>query len=249
MSFLLLQNHPIAPLFSLLLYLLIPVIGHTSDNSLSSYSAVYSASINGISIEITRVLETQVQGEYKLTLTASTPLLGFVESSSFKLDGGAIQALRYRYQGTGINTRARSSRFDWDTNKVHSIYKGKSYELSATKGLQDRLSWQEQIRWHLLNQTFTENKKVPSISLVSNKRIKKYHITYSGEETINTPLGTFNAAHYSKVQINSGREVHVWLAKDWDYLPLRVLQIEPNKKPGEIILKSAHLKGKIVSGL
>lgn len=217
-----------------------------AESTLSSYQTVYTSRLGGISIEIARQLSQNSKGEYQLKLSVSSMLAGFTETSSFEVDSEQIRPQKYRYKGSGLNRRESSSLFDWPANIVRSHYKGKWYQLAMQPGLHDRLSWQEQMRLDLINGSLEDSHK---ISIFNGKRIKQYQIQYLGEEVLDTPLGKLSALHYARAQENSAREFHVWLAKDWDYLLLKVVQIEPGESPGELLLKKAQLNGKNIKAL
>ncbi len=216
-----------------------------TDIPLSSYQAVYTTRLGGTSVEITRSLET-INEQYRLNLSASSLLVGFSETGVFEIDQQHIKPLQYTYQGTGLNRRKSSNEFDWDKGIVRSFYKDKWYPLDTQPGIYDRISWLEQMRLELISGPPANARQ---ISMVSGKRVKHYQIKYVGEEKLNTALGTLNALHFSRTRANSKDEFHIWLAKDWQYLLLQIVQLDAYNKTTQISLKSAQVNGHRVSAL
>lgn len=217
----------------------------SADTSLSSYEAVYTTRLGGASVEISRTLKVSDK-QYRLNLSASALLVGFKERGVFEVNDEQIKPLTYSYQGTGLNRRERSNDFDWTNGLMRSFYKDNWYQWDIEPGIYDRISWQEQMRLSLINGSPED---VQQFSIINGKRIKHYQIKYLGEEKLNTALGTLNTLHFSRTQSNSEREFHVWLAKDWDYLLVKIVQIDTDNKTTEVSLKSARLDDQTVSGM
>jgi len=229
----------------LAIYISTFAVSAIAEAPLSSYEAVYATRLGGASIEITRTLHT-TNNQYELNLSASAMLVGFKETSVFEVSDQHIKPLNYIYQGTGLNRRKSNNDFNWPEGTVSSFYKDNWYQLDIQPGVYDRISWHEQMRLSLLSGSPPDNQQ---FNIISGKRIKTYQIEYVGEETLNTALGTLNALHYTRTRSNSEQEFHIWLAKDWDYLLLKIVQMDAYNETSEVSLKSARLDGQVVTGL
>ncbi|MCP4270554.1 MAG: DUF3108 domain-containing protein, partial [Gammaproteobacteria bacterium] len=61
-----------------------------------------------------------------------------------------------------------------------------------------------------------------------------------GEEKIITPAGEFDALYVKKIHQNKSRVSFVWLAKELNYLPVRIKQFKEGKEQADMILKSVN---------
>ncbi|MNT99427.1 hypothetical protein D3C72_2422670 [compost metagenome] len=72
-----------------------------------------------------------------------------------------------------------------------------------------------------------------------------------GEERVNTKAGVVDAIKVERVRdpTQSSRKTVLWFAKDWDFLLVRLHQVEKDGKEYQIMLKEGEVAGKPVKGL
>ncbi|MNP19919.1 hypothetical protein D3C76_1124720 [compost metagenome] len=72
-----------------------------------------------------------------------------------------------------------------------------------------------------------------------------------GEEKVRTQAGLITAIKVERVRdpTKSNRKTVLWFAKDWDFLLVRLHQVEKDGKEYQIMLKEGEVNGKQVQGL
>lgn len=130
----------------------------------------------------------------------------------------------YSYQYGNDAKKSQTANFNWNDGVLHMhTYKGDSSENLAA-GTQDFLSFMYQFM-------YTPPLETMQITMTNGKRLKTYTYSFEGEETIVTKLGELKTIHLLK---GSGDEekTEVWLATDYQYLPVKIRKTE---KDGTVI--------------
>jgi hypothetical protein len=130
----------------------------------------------------------------------------------------------YSYQYGNDAKKLQTANFNWNDGVVHMhTYKGDSTAHLAT-GTQDFLSFMYQFM-------FTPPLDNMQITMTNGKRLRTYAYSFEGEETITTKLGELKTIHLLK---GSGDEekTEIWLATDYQYLPVKIRKTE---KDGTVI--------------
>lgn len=231
--------------FSLLLFSLLPLSVAASAAELVPYSAVYTSTQSGITADVTQTLRRQENNHWRLHNNASVLFVGFDEEAIFSVADCNITPLSYEYNNKLSSSRSSQLHFDWDKD----VYIDKLHSKSPQplkQNVWDKLSVQVQMRLDLMAQgdKFTQ-KRYPQ---VDRKKIKNYITTKLGEEEIHTDLGTFSTIKLEERREGRDRHTLIWLAKDWDYLLLRLQRIEDGDVNYQIDLKEAVLNGEKVTG-
>ena len=117
-------------------------------------------------------------------------------------------------------SRRSKSRID----KVHfsgksavGSYKNKKFNLPVQPGMQDRASLEL-----VLASDIQGNKQSLNYIVVERGKIKEYNFQKLGNEQIKTPAGTFNTVKVKVVRTGNKRETVFWLAKEIDYIPVKI---------------------------
>ena len=86
--------------------------------------------------------------------------------------------------------------------------------------------------------------------MVDGDEIETYDFRVLGEEVVRTAAGLIDAIKVERVRdpTQSSRKTILWFAKDWDYLLVRLHQVEKDGKEYQIMLKSGTVDGKNVEG-
>jgi Protein of unknown function (DUF3108) len=206
--------------------------------SLSSYSAQYKTTARGMALKLTRNLKKSPDGSYTLTNGGKIMVVGFHEVSVFGIEGTQVRPKSYVYQGTGLINRRREVHFTPGSDVIRSLYKEQWYELPYTEGTLDRMSQQEQLRLFLLNDpTPAEDIK---IRVADGKRIKDYLLSYVGEDTIDTPMGSLQTLHFERIHDDPDRTSDIWVAPELEYLMVKTVHVEDDK-PVEVIITKAKI--------
>ncbi|GAB1259295.1 DUF3108 domain-containing protein [Aurantivibrio plasticivorans] len=216
-----------------------------SATPLADFEATYKAKFRGFGITAIRKLETQPDGTQTLSFVADSLLASMSETSRFRWNNEQhIVPLNYTYKRGGLGrNRTAHLEFLWDQHKVINNVQDKPWKMTIPDNVLDKLNYQLQIRADMLS------KGTPGdYEIADGGRLKEYKFEILGDELVDTPAGKFNATKVKRVRENEERHTIFWLAKDWDYLVVR-LQQRDDDKSYEIDLHSAMLDGKPVTGL
>jgi hypothetical protein len=230
----------------LLLLSLLPALAHAAPAPpVQPFTAVYQANYSGINVTATRSLKVLDDGSAELRFSAKSWLATIEEFSILRWQGQHLQPQRYEYHRVGMGRdRHAVLTFDWHKGKVRNNVEGKPWSMALPAGTLDKLSYQLQLQSDLLHRNAT-----PPYSVADGGRLKEYHFAVEGEEILQTPLGAIATVKVRRVRpTNDERTTYLWLAKDWDYLLVRLRQQEDDGKNYEINLASAEINGQAVTG-
>ena len=192
-----------------------------------------------------RTLNQLEDGRWLLTNNVSSRIIKVKESSLFNSPEGEIKPSEYKYALKGLGAKKnRSNQFDYDTGTVISKWKKESAEYPITEGLIDRLSIQTALRLDLM-----QDGKIDSYDVADKRKLKTLQFEVVAEELLTTGLGEFNAVKVKRIREDDAkRESYFWLAKDWDYLLLKVSHVEKGKSY-VLEMSKGVLDGRTITGL
>ena len=89
-----------------------------------------------------------------------------------------------------------------------------------------------------------------SYQVVDGDEIETYDFRVLGEEKVGTRVGQVDAIKVERVRdpTQSKRQTILWFAKDWDYLLVRLHQVEKDGKEYQIMLQDGSVNGQPVKG-
>lgn len=211
-----------------------------------NFEAVYKAKYRGISVTATRKLETLEDGTHVFSFRADSWIANLTESSRFRWGADErIVPIQYHYKRGGLGRdREAILDFDWDAKKVTNNVERKPWKMDIPEQALDKLSYQLQLRTDLLN-----GKSLPEYDIADGGRLKHYQFKVLGEEEVNTDAGRFMTVKVERVREDDpDRHTFFWMAKDFDYMVVRLQQREDDGSDYEIDLNEATLDGKKVKG-
>lgn len=185
--------------------------------------------------EAIRELERLEDGQWRLSVKASTWLARSSESSRFQLHQGQIRPLHYHYERKVLGKKREATlSFNWDDLRVLNDVKPPPWSMAIPAHAHDRLSYQLQLR-----QDLAAGATELSYAVADGGRLKTYRFEVLGEETVQSPAGTFTALKVQRVRDpDNDRETLIWFAPERDYAIVKLLQVEPDGKRYELLLKS-----------
>lgn len=208
------------------------------------FRAIYKAKFSGFSIEASRELHTLPNKQQQLSFRASTWLAKLNETSRFSWgDLGQLIPRRYEYHRSGLGKpRDAVLDFDWARLKVVNNVQAKPWSMTIPELTLDKLSYQLQLRSDLLN-----GKQSLQYDIADGGRLKTYLFEMVGEEMLQTRLGKLATVKIKKIRsTGKKRTTYIWMAKNWDYLLVKLQQTENNGKTYAIHLLSAEIDGETV---
>ena len=215
---------------------------------LQPFSATYTADWKQLpfSGKAERSLKQQDDGTWKLDFSASMLVASLNETSWLSLVNGDIRPHQYRYARKGMGKSKKiKQNFDWDTQQATGSDRGTPISLTLIQGVQDKSSYQL-----ALQRDIAEGKTSMSYQVLDGDDLDTYDFRVLGEESVETVVGSVDAIKVERVRdpTQSKRVTVLWFAKDWDFLLVRLQQVERDGKEYQIILEDATVNNKTVKG-
>ncbi len=190
---------------------------------LNSYEATYSAEFNGMEIEAKHRLEQLEPGHYRETLKARNILGKIDEQALFSLsDTQQIIPQEYSYQRSLIGIKRNESQiFDWPNNAVEYSKGDNTKSVAIAPGVLDIITHKLQLRRDL-----QAGKEILAYPVISRGKLKQYVYNVVANEVLETAIGPLNTVKVQRLRDDNKRQTTIWLATDWDYLAVRLVQKE-----------------------
>lgn len=227
----------------------VTLVAHGDE--LKTYEAQYTATAMGLSTTAYRNMTFHEDNTYllenRLTLSVLGATVGSVtESSRFRWQDGDLTPLQYEYLQTGISGTTEQIAFDWQTNVAHSTVDSESWDLTLEKGYLDKLSYSTRLGQDIA----ASDQQEFSYQIIDGDEVEPHLYRITAQEVISTPVGNLNAVRIERIRDpGSSRRTTVWLAKDWDYLLVRLEQVNGSGRKTELSLESAVVDGIPLTGL
>lgn len=219
-----------------------------SAYQLAPFSASYTADWKQLPISgsAERSLSQQSDQRWQLDFRASMLLASLTESSTFRLDNDAFLPLTYRFNRSGLGKAKQIEQdYDWKEKQVIGSNRGQAIRLPINPGMLDKSTYQL-----ALQQDVADGKKSMSYQVVDGDELETYDFRVLGVERVRTQAGLLEAIKVERVRdpTQSSRKTVLWFAKDWDYLLVRLQQVEEDGKDYQIMLKEGEVNGRKVAG-
>ncbi|WP_211825784.1 DUF3108 domain-containing protein [Kistimonas asteriae] len=219
-----------------------PTTGMAATQAPLAFEASYSATMGNIPMDGTaeRKLLRQPDGTWQLTFNAEMLFYSFSEQSRFTLDeNNRIQPISYQLKKGALGKdRQASVKFDWKRKQADSREDNDQWELAIQPGDLDKISYQLQ-----LQEDMRQGRKDLHYQVVNEDERDDYQFLVENEETLQTPLGPVKTIRLKMQRDNNKRQTWIWLAKEWNYMLVKLRQVEKNKEY-VISLKEASIEGK-----
>src|SRR5690606_4478806 len=193
-----------------------------------------------------RSLEKLDDGNWRLDFEASMLVASLNERSTFSLEGETFLPQSYRLKRSGLGKgKAIKHNFDWEAKQVVGEDRGDPVKLPLNRGLLDKSTYQV-----ALQHAVAAGEKSMSYQVVDGDEIETYDFRVLGEERVSTKAGQVDAIKVERVRdpTQSKRQTILWFATDWDYLLVRLHQVEKDGKEYQIMLEDGIVAGKAVKG-
>ncbi|WP_235906806.1 DUF3108 domain-containing protein [Pseudomonas saliphila] len=226
------------------------VIGSSIANAqeIAPFTASYAADMRNVPLngEANHSLTANENGTWTLAFDAGMFVARLSEQSTFLLQEDGILPIEYEYKRRGLGrSRTTTQHFDWESGVVTGDHKKERFTLPTEPGLLDKTTYQLALQRDLM-----AGKTDLRYRVVDGDDIEEYQFRVVGEERVTTRVGQFDAVEVERVrEPDADRETTIWFAKDWQYLLVRLNQIETDGQHYQIVLKEATLDGEPVQGL
>ena len=237
----------LAGVFNRVIFMLwmLPAVHLYADTPLP-FSASYEARYGGFRASAERSLERIDDTHIEIRTLLQLKLLGrsvssIRESSDVFIDSndGQARSTDYSFIQTGIGKRSRHIQFDWDAAIARASLDNLKLELPLESNATDNLSSYLEIRRQL-----QEGHQEIIFPGIYKGELEDIHYRVVGEEIADTTLGKFNSIRLKRIrEPNSDRNTEIWLAKEWDYMLIKLVQEEPGNSTISLELKEAVMNG------
>jgi hypothetical protein len=193
-----------------------------------------------------RSLEKTSDGKWKLSFKASMMIASLSEESTLTLDKDTLLPESYHFERGGLGKAKKSDLdFDWNTKMITGTDRGDAVKVPLNRGMLDKSSYQL-----ALQHDVAAGKKSMSYQVVDGSEVDTYDFRVLGAEKVDTKAGKIDAIKVERVRdpTQNKRITVMWFAKDWDYLLVRLQQVETDGKEYNIMLLDGTVNGKAVKG-
>lgn len=206
------------------------------------FSAAYVFERGRITVGETRIqLERTKDGIYRYTSVSEAT--GFIslfvndvirEESIYQDDGDQLAPISYTYLHEGSKkNRNEKITYDWTDGVAAIDYRGHKSDAELTPGTIDLFLLQVALMNDIEGDRIDKSYRV-----IDNGRVKTFHLRSDELETINTPAGKFEAVRVERVNENEDKRLRLWLARELNYLPVRIEQEKRNEETLRLSLKT-----------
>ncbi len=225
----------------------------TNQNLIPAFEAQYDLHRKGDKVgKVHRKLIPTDGNNWQFTMKSKGGVFLFsveyFQESHFSWVDGIPRPAKYQqsYSNSFKSAKKNKQLFDWEQMLETGSYHKNNWQLELTPGIQDRLTSILCLRLDLLLQDQKKNQQKGELQQqdtfqypVSYKgKIKEDMYQLMGEEKVSTPAGDFETLHVKKIHQNKSRVSFVWLAKELNYLPVRIKQFNEGKEQADMLLNS-----------
>lgn len=215
---------------------------------LQPFSASYTADWKQLPMSGTaeRSLTKNANDTWTLSFKASMMIASLTEVSTLRVDKGTLLPQSYNFERGGLGkTKKVDMAFDWSSKVVSGTDRGDVINLPINPGVLDKSTYQL-----ALQKDVAAGKKSMSYQVVDGDSVDTYDFRVLGSEKVDTKAGKIDAIKVERVRdpTQNKRITVMWFAKDWDYLLVRLQQVETDGKEYNIMLLNGTVNGNAVKG-
>lgn len=218
------------------------VIGHAGPLD-TGFSAEYQVKRNdmylGVSLNTLRKLNDSIW-EYRAEVEPRGFVAIFISDhvsdvSKIQFINDHVQPLSYvHHHKKSDSDKIDELHFDWEKHQVHINQQPTPVELPAFS--QDVLSFQLELM--KLSQQKLESYKMP---VANHRGVEIYDLQFKGPEQIEVPFGKYSAYRFEALDKDKDRHI-LWLAKELDFFPVKIQNIDSDGVVVDIELKTLNIK-------
>ncbi len=159
---------------------------------------------------------------------AALLLPDLLQTSEGALTKTGLQPTSYLYQFGNKVDKTRTASFDWQNKKLTMQTSKATQTEDLPEGAQDLLSFMYQFMYVAPLQAM-------QIHIATGKKLANYDYSFEGEENINTSFGELKTIHIRHSGNDDDEKTELWLAIDYQYVPVKIRKIEKNGKVVEMV--------------
>ncbi|WAH57469.1 DUF3108 domain-containing protein [Pseudomonas silvicola] len=215
---------------------------------LKPFTASYTADWKQLPMSGTasRSLEKGANDTWTLSFKASMMIASLTEESTLTVDKDTLLPKTYHFERGGLGKPKKTDLdFDWSQKVVTGTDRGDAVKVPLNRGMVDKSTYQL-----VLQRDVAAGKKSMSYQVVDGDDVDTYDFRVLGTEKVDTKAGQVDAIKVERVRdpTQNKRTTVLWFAKDWDYLLVRLQQVETDGKEYNIMLQDGTVDGRAVKG-
>ncbi|HSH53460.1 MAG TPA: DUF3108 domain-containing protein [Methylotenera sp.] len=147
------------------------------------------------------------------------------------LTPSGLQPTKYLYKFGDKKDKTYSAALDWESKKL-TLHSAKGVkELPLVEGTQDLLSFMYQFM-------FMPPLQDMQLSITNGKKLGTYDYSFAGEEITATKMGDLRTMHILRTASDTDEKTELWLALDYQYVPVKIRKTEKEEKVYELLATS-----------
>ena len=192
-------------------------------------TASYAASMNALPIAVIEERFETKGPAYRVTsMSSPTGVLALFRKDGLRLASeGQVttEGLRpEQFQGERTNgTDKVTAEFDWKSSKITMTNNGQADTQPLQAGTQDRLSIMYQFMFYDM-----ARRGDLAFAMTNGRKLDRYRYTIERDVELDTPLGKLSTVHLVKEREANDPVTEIWLSRDHQYFPVKMLIIEGN---------------------
>lgn len=236
-------------LFIILSLIYFPAYLQAHALDLKPYEVQYQSTIRGFNVKTARILQQQ-NSNFELTQKISTFIADTEESSSFKITSdNTITPLNYIYKRSFLGKKMiRTTKFQPDLHTASFQENNDPItNIKLENAVYDPLNSLIPLRIQLA-QPLHEAEFNSSVYVLKKDRVKKFVYHINNVEWLKTPLGYIETIKVDRLQDSKKKQTSIWLAKDWDYILVKIIHQEPDEPTYQMEIVSGVIGGRKIIG-
>jgi hypothetical protein len=232
-------------LFSALLLSCCTVAPAVSGADLQPYQLDYTAHYRNLAATATRTLQADANGhDWLLQSSVALELMGATvvrinETSRFGWQHNQPVSREYAFVQTGLGSRERKLQFAEDGHEAAFAINDEMGVLALAAPTFDNLN----LLLVLRDQLAAGNTDI-SFPVADRGELSMHRYQVVGEEQLTTAAGSFATVHLQRIREEGNtRTTDFWLARDHDYVLVKLLQTEPGGDNITLEVKQGTLAG------
>jgi hypothetical protein len=210
----------------------------------ANYEATWKAGWFPITVDASRQLSKLENGLWQLTFEAYSSIADLHEQSQYSIENNTVKPHNYRYKTSGfLSKKRRAQTFDWEKQQVFVPEREEWADYELKLGIQDNLSYQEQIRLDLI-----AGKTEFSYSVAYKNRLKQYDFKVAKRGQTKTKQGMIDTVEVILDKGSKKESTRIWFAIDYEYLLIKLETKQKNGDSNTISLKSADIGDRTLKG-
>lgn len=159
---------------------------------------------------------------------ASFVIPDLLQTSEGFMSAMGLQPTQYLYQFGDKKEKTYRANMDWESAKLQLQTSKGMKEVPLTEGTQDLLSFMYQFM-------FIPPPQNMLLNITNGKKLDSYQYFFAGEEVIDSKMGELRTLHIYRDNDDNDERSELWLALDYQYVPVKIRKTEPENKVYELL--------------